>query len=333
MHRILLDTDPGIDDALALLLALVSPEIRLEAVTTVSGNVPVDQASWNALALLQLAGYSHIPVAQGCDRPLLGSPTYATHIHGQYGLGYANIPAPHTTVENQSGPDLIVEKVMDAPGELTLVAIGPLTNVASALQREPRIAQLVREVVIMGGALYVPGNVTPEAEFNTFVDPHAAHAVFHAEWPIRLVSLDITRQVRLQREQVAQFAGYKTPIAMCISQMLEFYLTRSRSHDITSYPLHDPLCLMAVFLPDLIVWKPVSIDVELDDPQTRGKTIVKAQDTLSANIQASLGVSPELFIQTFLERLSAFAMAGAAAEGDGPVERGTDGLFADNSYV
>ncbi len=297
MHRIVLDTDPGIDDALTLLLALASPEIRLEAVTTVSGNVPVDQATWNALALLQLAGHPHIPVAQGCDRPLLGSPTYATHIHGQHGLGYANIPAPHTTVENQSGPELIIEKVIGAPGELTLVAIGPLTNIASALQKEPRIAQLVREIVIMGGALHVPGNVTSEAEFNIFVDPHAAQMVFQAKWPIRLVSLDVTRQVWLQREQIAQFARCKTPVAICINQMLEFYLTRSRAHNVTSCPMHDPLCLTAVFLPDLIVWESVSIDVELDNPQTRGKTIVKARDTIPANIQASLEVSAEPFIE------------------------------------
>jgi inosine-uridine nucleoside N-ribohydrolase len=328
MHRIILDTDPGIDDALALLLALASPEIQLEAVTTVSGNVPVDQATQNALALLQLAGRISVPVAQGCNRPLIGIPTYATHIHGQHGLGYATLPEPYTTAVAQSGPELIIEKVMEAPGILTLVAIGPLTNIASALQKEPRIAQSVRELVIMGGALYVPGNVTPAAEFNTFVDPYAAHTVFKAEWPIRLVSLDVTRQVRLQREQITQIARNKTPIATCIAHILEFYLGRSRN--ITSHPMHDPLCLASVFQPELIAWEPLSLDIECEDHQTLGKTRVRERGMTSTNIQASLGVSPEPFIQLFLERLCALSTATAAAKVGAQVEKVADALPVDS---
>jgi inosine-uridine nucleoside N-ribohydrolase len=188
MQRILLDTDPGIDDALALLLALASPEIQLEAITTVSGNVHVDLTTRNALALLELAGRMDIPVARGCEGPLLVKNVDAADVHGSNGLGGIELPHPKSQPVVQHAVELIIEKVMDAPGEITLVAIGPLTNIALAFRREPRIAQSVREVVIMGGALRVPGNVTPGAEFNIFCDPHAAHIVFHAGWPIRLYS-------------------------------------------------------------------------------------------------------------------------------------------------
>ncbi len=330
MYHILLDTDPGIDDALALLVALASPEIRLEAITTVSGNIPVDQATRNVLALLQLAGHTSIPVARGCHRPLAGAPTYATHIHGQHGLGYAKLPELHRTAIAQSGPELIIEKVMEAPGKLTLVAIGPLTNIACALAKEPRIAQCIRELVIMGGALHVPGNVTPAAEFNIFVDPHAAHTVFKATWPIRLVSLDVTRQVRLQSEQITQITQSRTPLATCIAQMLEFYLSSSRSRNNTSYPMHDPLCLASVFQPELIAWEPVLIDVECEHPQTLGKTIVKEKDAASTNIRASLGVSPEPFLQMFLERLYTLSTATAAVEGSAQAEMVADVLPADS---
>src|SRR5260370_27220599 len=152
MQRIILDTDPGIDDALALFLALASPEIQLEAITTVSGNVHVDLTTRNALALLELAGRMDIPVARGCEGPLLVKYVDAADVHGSNGLGGIVLPHPKTQPVFQHAVDLIIEKVMDAPSEITLVAIGPLTNIALALRREPRIAQSVREVVIMGGA-------------------------------------------------------------------------------------------------------------------------------------------------------------------------------------
>src|SRR2546426_10720650 len=194
MYRIILDTDPGIDDALALFLALASPELQLEAITTVSGNVHVDLTTRNALTLLELAGRTDIPVARGCDRPLSRQPVFAEYVHGQNGLGGVELPEPQLQPVGQHAVDLIIERVMAAPREITLVPIGPLTNIALALRKEPRIAEHVREVVIMGGALRVPGNVTPEAEFNIYADPHAAHIVFHAGWPIRLVSLDVTNK-------------------------------------------------------------------------------------------------------------------------------------------
>ena len=168
MQRIILDTDPGIDDALALLLAFASPEIQLEAITTVSGNVHVDLTTRNALALLELAGHPDIPVARGSDRPLVRQPVTADYVHGHNGLGGIELPEPNLQPVSQHALDLIIEKIMAAPQEITLVPIGPLTNIALALRKEPRIAQYVRAVVIMGGALRVPGNVTPGAEFKIY---------------------------------------------------------------------------------------------------------------------------------------------------------------------
>ncbi|HET7638948.1 MAG TPA: nucleoside hydrolase, partial [Ktedonobacteraceae bacterium] len=166
MRRIILDTDPGIDDALALMLALASPEVRIEAVTTVSGNVHVDFTTRNALALLELLGRGDIPVARGSAWPLLRKPVDAAFVHGDNGLGQVELPEPHIKTVGKHAIDVIIETILSAPGEISLVAIGPLTNIALAARREPAIIQQVREVVIMGGALLVPGNDTPAAEFN-----------------------------------------------------------------------------------------------------------------------------------------------------------------------
>src|SRR5262245_4171250 len=160
MLRILLDTDPGIDDALALFLALASPEVQLEAVTTTHGNVPVDLTTRNALALLELAGHTKIPVARGSVNPLVREYVNAAHVHGGTGLGDVVLPEPKTRPVNQHASDLLIERIQAEPGELTLVAVGPLTNLALALRRAPSIAEEVREVLIMGGALRVPGNIT-----------------------------------------------------------------------------------------------------------------------------------------------------------------------------
>src|SRR5437868_13899528 len=243
MRRIILDTDPGIDDALALFLALASPEVQLEAITTVSGNVDVAFTTYNALTLLELAGRTDIPVARGCDRPLIRQPFNAAFVHGDNGLGGLQLPEPRIQPVAVHAVDVIIEKILAAPGEITLVTIGPLTNIALALRREPRIAQQVREVVIMGGALRVPGNTTPSAEFNIYVDPHAAHIVLHAGWPIRLVSLDTTMQAELRREQVEMLASSESPVTVAIRQMLAYYFdVFGPQNGVSAFHMHDPLC-------------------------------------------------------------------------------------------
>ncbi len=306
MPRIILDTDPGIDDALALFLALASPEVQLEAVTTVHGNVPVELTTRNALSLLAVAGRSDIPVARGSAGPLVRAPVNAKYVHGPTGLGTLTLPDPQQNVVEQPAVDLLIERVLAAPGELTLVAIGPLTNLALALRREPAIARHARQVVIMGGALRVPGNVTPAAEFNIYADPHAAQIVLQAGWPIRLVSLDVTNQTVMSREQVRQLAQKQRPVSQCIEQMLEFYFeVFAPAYGTNVLRLHDPLCLAAAFRPDVFPWEPASGDVELTGTLTLGATVAHFQrpGAPAPNVQASVGVDAERFVAWFLERL------------------------------
>jgi purine nucleosidase len=201
---------------------------------------------------------------------------------------------------------VIIEKVMAAPGEITLVPIGPLTNIALALRTEPRIAHNVREVVIMGGALRVPGNDTPTAEFNIFADPHAAHIVLHGGWPIRLVSLDVTTVTRLSREQVDTLAQSGSPITRVMRQMLDHYFdVFGPRYGVTAFQMHDPLCLAAAFQPDLITWEPSFVDVELAGTLTLGETVAyfRRPDSPPANVLASIGVDAERFIRLYLERI------------------------------
>jgi inosine-uridine nucleoside N-ribohydrolase len=315
MHRIILDTDPGLDDALALFLALASPEIQLEAITTVSGNVHVDLTTRNALALLELTGRTTIPVARGCDRPIIRQPVVADYVHGQNGLGGISLPEPQLQPVKQHAVDLIIETIMAAPREITLVPIGPLTNIAMALRKEPGIAEYAREVVIMGGALRVPGNVTPEAEFNIFADPHAAHMVFHAGWPIRLVSLDVTQKTLLQREQVQGLASNGNPITLIILQLVENFLNSfGLPRGITAFQMHDPLCLFAAFQPEIITWEPAYVDVEIDSSLTLGETVAyfskltadidpSLEHLHSPNMLTSVGVDVERFISLYIDRI------------------------------
>ncbi len=315
MQRIILDTDPGLDDALALFLALASPEVQLEAITTVSGNVHVDLTTRNALALLELTGRTTIPVARGCNRPLVRQAVVADYVHGHNGLGGILLPEPQLRSVNQHAVDLIIEKVMAAPQEITLVPVGPLTNIAMALRKEPRIAEYVREVVIMGGALRVPGNVTPEAEFNIFADPHAAHMVFHAGWPIRLVTLDVTQKTLLERERVQALASNGNPITWLIQQMVENFLnTFGLPRGITAFQMHDPLCLSAAFQPEIITWEPAYVDVEIASSLTLGETVAyfsnltedidpSLEHLHSPNMLTSAGVDVERFISMFTDRI------------------------------
>ncbi len=307
MPRIILDTDPGIDDALALFLALASPELQLEAVTTVHGNVPVDLTTHNALALLEIAGRSDIPVARGCALPLVRVPVDAKYVHGPTGLGTLTLPEPQASVVAQSAADLIIERVLAAPGELTLVAVGPLTNLALALRREPAIAAQVREVVIMGGALRVPGNVTPAAEFNIYADPHAAQVVFKAGWPLRLISLDATNTAVVTREQTRQLARQQSAVSRTIEEMLEFYFeVFDPAYGNHGLRLHDPLALAAVFRPDFLQWESAYVDVELTGTLTFGETVAffPRPGAPAPNMQVSVGVDAERFVAWFIERLT-----------------------------
>lgn len=306
MQHIIIDTDVGIDDALALFLALGSPEIEVEAITTVNGNVPVEVSTPNVLALLELTKRTDIPVAQGCNRPLVRESIDARHIHGDNGLGNAVLDDPHIVPVTQHAVEILIEKIMAERNKITVVCIGPLTNVALALRREPRIVDYIHEVVIMGGALRVPGNVTPVAEYNIYADPHAAYIVLHAGWPIRLVTLDVTTVTLLTSEQITRLPDNR--VTMLIKYMIDYYLHSSAALDKDGgFPMHDPLCVGAVIQPELITWEPAYVDVELASNLTLGATVAQfglhdGLHALRSNVRASVAVNAKQFAQLYLDR-------------------------------
>ncbi len=317
MRRILIDTDPGIDDLLALLLAFASPEIQVEAVTTVSGNVGVEQTFQNALAFLHAIGQQRIPVAQGSAHPLHRTPIDAQYYHGSNGIGEITLPVPQQQLIQQPAVDLLVQQAKKHPGMLTLVAIGPLTNLAQAVQTEPGIVQNVQEVVIMGGALRTDGNVTPKGEFNIVADPHAADIVFHAGWPIRLVPLDVTNQARLRREHITQIQKTNTRVASYIYDMLEYnFAHHPDSHYPNTFPMHDPLCLASVVRPDFLTWEEVYVGVELRGEHTLGATVAYFPEYASRapqppNVQVAVGVDAAAFLTWYTDRICHYLRASA----------------------
>ena len=206
--KLIIDTDPGIDDCMAILLALRSPELEVKGLTTVFGNTTGEKTALNALRILETVGAEHIPVARGCDVPLvIPISRLGTHVHGEDGLGNTNSPPPKGKWLDIPAAQFIVDTVLANPGEITLAPLGPLTNIALALRLEPRIAELVSEVVIMGGAATVPGNASPVAEANIWHDPHAASIVFGAGWKLTMVGLDVTTRVIQKRTYLEELCG------------------------------------------------------------------------------------------------------------------------------
>src|SRR5215203_336058 len=221
--KILIDTDPGIDDSLAILLTLASPELTLEGLSVVHGNCSLEQATRNCLSILELGNASHIPVARGCELPLVQPSLLAPETHGDTGLGYAKLPEPRSQPISQHGSDFLIEKILSNPGEITLVAIGPLTNVALAIRQEPRVVSALKELIIMGGAIRHEGNTTALAEFNTYVDPDAAQIVFHAGIPTTLVPLDVSYQCVLTAQDVERLQKIASPLPQFIKDATRFY--------------------------------------------------------------------------------------------------------------
>ena len=251
LKRILIDTDPGIDDSLAILLALASPEVQIEGITTVHGNCSVDQATVNALSILELANANGLTVAKGFAIPLVQPSLLAAETHGDAGLGYAQLPEPRDQPKVRHGSDFLIEKIMSNPGEITLVAIGPLTNVAFAIRKEPRIIDAVKEVIVMGGTIRFPGNASPLAEYNVFVDPHAAHMVYHSGMRITLVPLDVTYQCILTPEDVKRLQKIPSPISRYIDDSTRFYMEfHDEYQQIAGCAINDPLALALTFAPE-----------------------------------------------------------------------------------
>ncbi|MBN1565235.1 MAG: nucleoside hydrolase [Anaerolineae bacterium] len=272
-QKIIIDTDPGVDDTMAIFFALESPELDLIGLTTIFGNVDTELATTNALRLLEIAGRTDIPVAKGADHPLVrpfgGGVAF---VHGDDGQGNVHLPPPQTKAIAQSAAEFIIEQVMRAPGEITLVPVGPLTNIALALRLEPRIAQNVKEVVLMGGNALCPGNATPAAEANIHNDPEAADVVFGGTWPVTMVGLDVTHQVNMTRAHLAQYGAADNPIAQHIAQIVPHYQHYFESaYGADGIYVHDSSAVAYVIDPSLFTVERWPVRVETQG-FSRGKT-------------------------------------------------------------
>jgi len=308
--RILIDTDPGIDDSLAILLALASPEISLEGLSVVHGNCSLEQATTNALSILELANASGMPVAVGCELPLVQPSLLAPETHGNTGLGYAKLPTPRIKPTRQHGCDFLIERIMSEPGEFSLVAIGPLTNVALAIRQEPRIVKSLKELIVMGGAIRYEGNTTALAEFNTYADPHAAHIVYHAGIPTTLVPLDVTYQCVLTQGDVERLLQIESPLTRFIADATRFYMEfHDEFQGVQGCVINDPLALALTFAPELCDYQELPVDVDISGGISLGKTIgdFYNYNKKPANMKVALGVRPRDFIELFLERMEKLA--------------------------
>jgi inosine-uridine nucleoside N-ribohydrolase len=271
--RVIIDTDPGVDDALALLLAMRSPELKIEAITPVAGNVPLELTLPNALRMVEISGRTDIPVAAGAAGPLMRRLVTAAYAHGENGLGGAVFPEPKIRPVAEPAANLIREIVRKYPGEVTLLPIGPLTNIATALNLDSELAAMVRGIVMMGGSLS-GGNITPAAEFNIYVDPEAARIVFQSGIPITMVGLDATRKTALTEEHVRVLEAAQNPVSQAAAKIARNSINLNRERGFLVGPnMHDSLAVAGFLDPSLLTLKEYYVDVETIGELTAGETL------------------------------------------------------------
>jgi len=273
---IIIDTDPGQDDAIAILLALASEEFEVLGITAVAGNVPLSLTELNARKVCELAGRPDIKVFAGCARPLVRPPVTAEEVHGKTGLDGPDLPAPSMPLQAQHAVDWIVDSLRAAPaGSITLCTLGPLTNVAAAMIKAPDIVSRIGEIVLMGGGFFEGGNVTPSAEFNIYVDPHAAHVVFTSGVKLTMHPLDVTHKALMTSAWIESLRALGSKTGIAAAAMLDFY----ERFDMEKYgadggPLHDPCVLAYLLQPDLFEGKDCSVQIETGSELTMGMTVV-----------------------------------------------------------
>ena len=274
-RSIIIDADPGNDDAVALLLALASPELDTLGVTTVAGNVPLALTTRNARALAELAGRSDVAVYAGADKPLVRAPVSAEHVHGESGLGGVVLAEPLQPLAEEKAVDFIIRTLRDEPaGSVTLCALGPLTNIALALMQSPKIAARLREIVLMGGSGFAGGNVTPCAEFNIYADPHAAQVVFRSGVPIAMLPLDVTHQVVSTRERIAAIGEIANRAGRTVAQLLTFAAaTGVENYGGDGAPLHNPCVVAYLLRPELFAGRHINVEIETGSALTMGMTV------------------------------------------------------------
>ena len=291
---IILDCDPGIDDALAIAFAAGSPEIELAGLTTVAGNVELAKTTANALAVASFVGLGSVPVTAGCGAPLLRPALHAGHVHGESGLGGAVLPTPARTAEAGHAIDFIIAAAAAAPGEITLVATGPLTNIGLALRREPRLASWVGDFVIMGGSAS-RGNVTPAAEFNIWADPEAAAIVFGAGWPsgVRMIGLDVTLLARATGAIQDQMRTLGELGSRLLLPALAQY--RDSSDTTAEPPVHDVCAIVSIADPSVFTYTPALVQVETHGQLTPGMTVTDFSESNIPNARVATAIAADRF--------------------------------------
>ena len=275
-QKLIIDTDPGQDDAVAILLALASPELDLLGITTVAGNVPLSLTQENARKICDLAGRQDMPVFAGADRPLARNLVTAEHVHGRTGLDGPELPDPVTPLQDRHAVDFLIETLrQEEAGSMTIAPVGPLTNIAMALRQAPDIAPRIGQIVLMGGGCFEGGNITPAAEFNIYVDPEAAAEVFAAGIPIVMMPLDVTHKALTTKVRTQAIRGIGTRTAMAVADMLEFFERfDEEKYGSDGGPLHDPCTIAWMLRPDLFAGRQCNVEIETGSDLTMGMTVI-----------------------------------------------------------
>jgi purine nucleosidase len=296
MKKIILDCDPGHDDALAILVAHASPEIELLAVTTVAGNQTLSKTTLNARRVMTVAGIHGVPVAAGAERPLVRDPLFAPEIHGESGLEGFQFPEPTVGVDFRHASDLMIEMLLREE-RLTLVPTGPLTNVAMTLRKNPKIVPKIEQIVLMGGSAG-RGNVTPAAEFNIYADPEAADIVFHSGVPITMVGLNLTHQALVTEKIFTRMRGIKNPVAEMATGLMKFMASTYQARfGFNTPPLHDPCAVVRVISPEVVRCQEANVMIETRGNWTYGATVCDLQGVTGRPVNAR--VATQLDVEGF----------------------------------
>ena len=275
-QKIIIDTDPGQDDAVAILLALASPdEIEVLGITAVAGNVPLSLTERNARIVCELAGRPDIAVYAGCDRPLKRKLVTAEHVHGKTGLDGPKLPEPKIKLQEKHGVDFIIDTILQEPGNsVSLCPLGPLTNIASAILKQPKIVSRIKQIVMMGGAYFEVGNITPTAEFNIFVDPDAAKIVFEAGIDMVAMPLDVTHKALVTGERNEAFRQLQSPVGIAVAEMTDFFERFDKEkYGSSGAPLHDPCVTAYLINPKIFSGKKINVEIETESELTLGMTV------------------------------------------------------------
>jgi purine nucleosidase len=308
-RKIIIDTDPGQDDALALLLALASPEeLDILGIVAVAGNVPLNLTSRNIRVVCELAGRRDVPCLAGCAAPLSRPLVTAEHVHGKSGLDGADLPDPTLPLDPRHGVDFLIDTLRaEDPGSVTLCPLGPLTNIATAFRRAPDIIARVAEIVLMGGAYFEVGNITPAAEFNIYVDPEAAETVVKSGAKITMIPLDLTHKALTTRARIDTFRAFRTPLGDAVAGWLDFF----ERFDLQKYgaeggPLHDPTVIAYLLEPHLFAGRFINVEIETTSPLTLGMTVADWWGVTDRprNVMFLRDIHAEGFFRLLTDRLS-----------------------------